>query len=595
MSADPADSSANRHRAPPAAATTIVLIEEQSTADVTEARTLLGQRLVAEGKLSARDLDRALSAQRETGGLLGRVLVRLGLVSELDVAGALAAQLRLPLVLGDGYPEVAPVVKDVAPAFFRTHRILPLDIRDEVLHVVMATPQDEFALRALRLASGLRVAPAIGVESEIDAALARAQEADGSNDDEVEEADASSATEFVEHLRDLASEAPVIRLVNVIISRVTDLRASDIHLEPFDDGLHVRYRIDGVIDTFEVIEPRLAAAVVSRVKLLAQLDIAERRLPQDGRIKMRVKGRELDLRVSSVPTVYGESVVLRVLDRASVRFSLAELGFSPDTLGRFEALLARPHGILLVTGPTGSGKTTTLYGALSKLDANALKILTVEDPVEYQLDGINQIHVHPQIGLTFANALRSILRQDPDIIMIGEMRDGETAQIAVQSALTGHLVLSTLHTNTAASAVVRMQDMGVESYLITSTVNGVLSQRLVRRLCEHCKRPAELPAEVVASSGLARFLQPGQVPQVASGCPQCRGSGYWGRAAIHELLVVDEPVREAILRGADASQLQEIARKGGLVSLYEDGLRKVAAGLTSLEEVLRVTQDQSEG
>ncbi len=592
MSADPADSSANRHRAPPAAATTNVLIEEQSTADATETRTLLGQRLVDEGKLSARDLERALSAQRETGGLLGRVLVRLGLVSELDVAGALSAQLQLPLVLADGFPTVTPVVKDVAPAFFRTHRILPLDIGDEVLHVVMATPQDEFALRALRLASGLRVAPAIGVESEIDTALARAHEDDGTHDDEVEETDAASATEFVEHLRDLASEAPVIRLVNVI---VTDLRASDIHLEPFDDGLHVRYRIDGVIDTFEVVEPRLAAAVVSRVKLLAQLDIAERRLPQDGRIKMRVKGRELDLRVSSVPTVYGESVVLRVLDRASVRFSLAELGFSPDTLGRFETLLARPHGILLVTGPTGSGKTTTLYGALSKLDANALKILTVEDPVEYQLDGINQIHVHPQIGLTFASALRSILRQDPDIIMIGEMRDGETAQIAVQSALTGHLVLSTLHTNTAASAVVRMQDMGVESYLITSTVNGVLSQRLVRSLCVHCKRPAELPAEIVRSSGLARFLQPGQAPQSAAGCPQCRGSGYWGRAAIHELLVVDEAVREAILRGADASQLQEIARKSGLVSLYEDGLRKVAAGTTSLEEVLRVTQDQSEG
>jgi len=572
-----------------------VLIAEKTTSTTVEARPLLGQRLVAEGKLAARDLDRALTAQRETGGLLGRVLVRLGLVSELDVATALAAQLQLPLVLAGAYPEVPPEVGNVAPAFFRTHRILPLAIRDNELRVAMATPQDEFALRALRLASGLAPVPAIGIESEIEAALARAHEAGAPDDEDAEESDSAAATDFVEHLRDLASEAPVIRLVNVLISRVTDLRASDIHLEPFDDGLHVRYRVDGEIDTFEVVEPRLAAAVVSRVKLLAQLDIAERRLPQDGRIKMRVKGRELDLRVSSVPTVYGESVVLRVLDRASVRFSLAELGFSPDTLGRFEALLARPHGILLVTGPTGSGKTTTLYGALSKLDANALKILTVEDPVEYQLEGINQIHVHPQIGLTFASALRSILRQDPDIIMIGEMRDGETAQIAVQSALTGHLVLSTLHTNTAASAVVRMKDMGVESYLITSTVNGVLSQRLVRRLCEHCRKPAELLPEVIATSGLGRFLQPGQVPQAAAGCTQCRGTGYWGRAAIHELLVVDEAVREAILRGADASQLQEIARRSGLVSLHEDGLRKVAAGQTSLEEVMRVTQDQNEG
>ena len=572
-----------------------VLIAEQSPTAVAEERFLLGQRLVAEGKLSSRDLERALSAQRETGDLLGRVLVRLGLVSELDVAGALATQMKVPLVLADAFPAVLPMVKQVAPGFFRSHRILPLDVRDEVLHVVMATPQDEFALRALRLASGLQVASAIGIESEIDAALARTLEGEGQHDAEMEEADSAAASDFVEHLRDLASEAPIIRLVNVLISRVTDLRASDIHLEPFDDGLHVRYRVDGVIDTAEVIEPRLAAAVVSRLKLLAQLNIAERRLPQDGRIKTRVKGRELDLRVSTVPTVHGESVVLRVLDRASVRFSLAELGFSPDNLARFEALLARPHGILLVTGPTGSGKTTTLYGALSKLDANALKILTVEDPVEYQLDGINQIHVHPQIGLTFANALRSILRQDPDIIMIGEMRDGETAQIAVQSALTGHLVLSTLHTNTAASAVVRMQDMGVERYLITSTVNGVLSQRLVRRLCEQCRQPAELPAEVVASSGLARFLLPDQAPCSARGCAHCRGTGYWGRAAIHELLVVDEAVREAILRGTDASQLQEIARGGGLVSLYEDGLRKVCAGITSLEEVLRVTQDQGDG
>jgi len=572
-----------------------LLIAEQSSTEVAEERLLLGQRLVAEGKLSARDLERALTAQRETGGLFGRVLVRLGLVSELDIAHALAAQLKLPLVLADAFPAVIPPLDEVAPAFFRTHRILPLDIRGDILHVVMSTPQDEFALRALRLASGLQVSPAIGVESEIDAALVRALEAQGQGADDADEAEAASASDFVEHLRDLASEAPVIRLVNVLVSRVTDLRASDIHLEPFDDGLHVRYRVDGEIDTYEVIEPRLAAAVVSRMKLLAQLDIAERRLPQDGRIKMRVKGRELDLRVSSVPTVHGESVVLRVLDRASMRFSLAELGFSPDTLQRFEALLARPHGILLVTGPTGSGKTTTLYGALSKLDANALKILTVEDPVEYQLNGINQIHVHPQIGLTFASALRSILRQDPDIIMIGEMRDGETAQIAVQSALTGHLVLSTLHTNTAASAVVRMTDMGVERYLITSTVNGVLSQRLVRRLCGHCRRPADLPAEVVDSTGLARFLQPGQVPMAAPGCAQCRGTGYWGRAAIHELLTVDEPIREAILRGADASQLNDSARRGGMVTLYEDGLRKVAAGVTSLEEVLRVTQDQTDG
>jgi len=380
-------------------------------------------------------------------------------------------------------------------------------------------------------------------------------------------ADLADAGDFVEHLKDLASEAPVIRLVNSIIGRVTDLRASDIHLEPFDDGLHVRYRVDGVIHTGEVVPPKHAAAVSSRVKLLAHLDIAERRLPQDGRIKTRVKGRELDLRVSTVPTVHGESVVMRVLDRASGRFSLESMGFAADTLERFNALLARPHGILLVTGPTGSGKTTTLYAALSKMDASVQKIITVEDPVEYQLEGINQIQVHPQIGLSFANALRSILRQDPDIIMIGEMRDGETAQIAVQSALTGHLVLSTLHTNTAAGAVVRMRDMGVESYLITSSVNGVLAQRLVRTLCKHCKTPTQPSDEVRQRTGLGRFLAAGQPMYQAVGCAQCRGTGYQGRTGIHELLLLDETLRRAVIDGKDASIRHGMAAKGGMWSL----------------------------
>ena len=344
----------------------------------------------------------------------------------------------------------------------------------------------------------------------------------------------------------------------------------------------------------EVVPPRLSAAVSSRVKLLAHLDIAELRLPQDGRIKTRVKGRELDLRVSTVPTVHGESVVMRVLDRASVRLNLDTMGFEQDTLARFNELLLRPHGILLVTGPTGSGKTTTLYAALSKIDAQTNKIITVEDPVEYQLEGINQIQVHPQINLTFANALRSILRQDPDIIMIGEMRDGETAQIAVQSALTGHLVLSTLHTNTAAGAVIRMQDMGVESYLITSSVNGVLAQRLVRTLCSHCKEAYEPGPELRASTGLGRFCPPGQHIYRAVGCEHCRQSGYRGRTGIHELFVLDEPMRRAIIDGRDANALNTLAAQGGMLSLFEDGLRKVAAGVTTLDELARVTQDQSD-
>jgi len=542
-----------------------------------------GEVLVRAGKLSARDLERALAAQREMGGALDSVLVSLGLVSEPDAARALAEYLGLPFLTADDFPDLPPEPEGLLPEFLKTHRVLPLGVEDGRLRVAMSAPQDAFVCKALGLASGLVVEPAVGLGSDIDKALARLfdEGAEGVNDgDEMGDGLDADAGDFVEHLRDLASEAPVIRLVNTIIGRVIELRASDIHLEPFDDGLHVRYRIDGVLHPGEVVPAAQGAAVSSRVKLLAHLDIAERRLPQDGRIKTRVKGRELDLRVSTVPTVHGESVVMRVLDRASVRLSLEDMGFEKDTLARFNQLIHRPHGILLVTGPTGSGKTTTLYAALAKLDSVSQKIITVEDPVEYQLEGINQI--------------RSILRQDPDIIMIGEMRDGETAQIAVQSSLTGHLVLSTLHTNTAASAVVRMQDMGVERYLITSTVNGVLAQRLVRRLCPHCKTPVQPDPALLQSSGLGRFLSGGAPVYEARGCDHCRGTGYQGRTAIHELLVVDEAMRSAILQGLDASALQSIAVKAGMYTLYDDGLRKVAAGVTSLDEVLRATQDQGE-
>lgn len=548
----------------------------------------LGDLLVRAGKLSARDLERALSARHEMGGTIERVLVQLGLVSELDVVQMRSVQLGIPFVSADEFPETPAEVQGLQPEFLSAHGCCPLRLDGNQLHVAMAAPENLFVLKALRLATGLEIRPYIALPSDIEKALAQPQPGADVAD---EEGGLDDSGDFVEHLRDLASEAPVIRLVNAIIGRVIELRASDIHLEPFDDGLHVRYRVDGVIHSSEIVPPRHGAAVSSRVKLLAHLDIAERRLPQDGRIKTRVKGRELDLRVSTVPTVHGESVVMRVLDRASVRFSLEQMGFEADTLVRFNALLGRPHGILLVTGPTGSGKTTTLYAALSKLDASSQKIITVEDPVEYQLEGINQIQVHAQIGLSFANALRSILRQDPDIIMIGEMRDGETAQIAVQSALTGHLVLSTLHTNTATGAIIRMLDMGVERYLITSSVNGVLSQRLVRTLCSHCKEP-EIPAgALLASSGLGRFLKPGMPTYRAIGCSHCRDTGYQGRTAIHELLVIDEPMRKAILEGSDESELHALAARTGMLTLYEDGLRKVAAGTTCLEELLRVTQD----
>ncbi|AVS96728.1 type II secretion system ATPase GspE [Paracidovorax avenae] len=575
--------------------TTILPDRTEPTVDaVAVQRPLLGELLVQSGKLSARDLERALSAQQEMGGLLGRVLVRLGLVSEIDVIQALSRQLDIPLIAANDFPSMMPEVEGLLPEFLHANSVYPLSVEDGRLHVAMAVPQDAFVVKALHLATGLAVVPRLALESDIEKALAEpVEQADEEGGDDGF-GDGSDGGDFVEHLKDLASEAPVIRLVNAIIGRVIDLRASDIHLEPFDDGLHVRYRVDGVIQLGELVPPRLSAAVSSRVKLLAHLDIAERRLPQDGRIKTRVKGRELDLRVSTVPTVHGESVVMRVLDRASVRLQLETMGFEKDTLERFNMLLAKPHGILLVTGPTGSGKTTTLYAALSKIDAESNKIITVEDPVEYQLEGINQIQVHPQINLTFANALRSILRQDPDIIMIGEMRDGETAQIAVQSALTGHLVLSTLHTNTAAGAVIRMKDMGVEGYLITSSVNGVLAQRLVRTLCSHCKEPYEPGDEVRRTTGLHRFSTSGQAIYRAVGCEHCRGSGYRGRTGIHELFVLDEPMRRAIIDGKDANTLNALAAQGGMLNLYEDGLRKVAAGVTTLDELSRVTQDQGD-
>ena len=557
----------------------------------------LGELLVEQGKLSERDVERTLLAQAEMGGLFGQVLVKLGLVSEQDVALALCGLLEVPLQLAADYPEDPIQLEAVAQDFLVNNGVVPVAVTDTAVKFVAAVPQDPFLARALTMALDRPVSIALGLESDINRALQRYLQRDDAQDEELSDQFAGqSDDEFIEHLRDLASEAPVIRLVNQIIHRAVDMGASDIHIEPFEDGLHLRYRVDGVLQDYaDPPAVSLAAALASRIKLLSHMNIAERRLPQDGRIMTRVKGHELDLRVSTIPTVHGESIVMRVLDRESIRLSLSSMGFSDDTLGRYRDLLARPHGVLLVTGPTGSGKTTTLYASLASLDCESLKIITVEDPVEYQLQGINQIQVQPQIELSFARSLRAILRQDPDIIMIGEMRDSETAQIGVQSALTGHLVLSTLHTNTAASAITRLEDMGVERYLITSSVNGVLAQRLVRKLCEACREPLHLDAAMLRSAGLQRFVSDdSQVIYRARGCGACGNTGYAGRTGIHELFVLDEAMHRVIMSGADATVLYAAARRQGMVTLYEDGLRKVVQGTTSMEEVLRVTQDQSE-
>ena len=557
----------------------------------------LGELLVSRGKMSARDVERALMAQDEMGGLFGQILIRLGMVSELDVAQVLSEQLDIRLLLAVDYPDVPVQVSGLSYEFLINNNVVPVELQQDVLRFAATVPQDHYLGRALAMASGKKVTIELGLETDILNALQKFNSEPGDTLSDSETPDEVAGDEdFIEHLKDLASEAPVIRVVNQIIHRALDLGASDIHIEPFEDGLHLRYRVDGVIQVVpDPPQASQAPAIASRIKLLAHLNIAERRLPQDGRIMIRVKGHELDLRVSTIPTVHGESIVMRVLDRQSIRLSLESMGFSADTLKRYTTLLAKPHGVLLVTGPTGSGKTTTLYASLATLDAQALKIVTVEDPVEYQLGGVNQIQVQPQIDLTFARALRSILRQDPDIIMIGEMRDTETAQIAVQSALTGHLVLSTLHTNTAAGAITRLEDMGVERYLITSSVNGVLAQRLVRTLCRHCREEIELTPQAIAEHGLQRFLPTGQSSIYRSkGCVECKHTGYSGRTSIHELFMMDGAMNKAILSGTDSVGLHNLARRNGMLTLYEDGLRKVVQGITSLEEVLRVTQDQME-
>lgn len=579
---------------------TTAILSKQDDMQVRANVLRIGEMLLRLGRLEQRDLDKALAAQASLGGPLGDVLQRLGLVSERDLVQALSLQLDIPVVGPEDFPAEAVTAEGLDPAYLIRHGVLPLASDGERwLQVAMASPEDGFLRKALALATGLEIRPAVAIASELQEGLERLYLASANEEATLDSAPPDGAlqdTDFVEHLKDLASEAPVISLVNRIIARVVDLRASDIHIEMFEDGLHVRYRVDGVMQAAETESGSLAAAVISRIKLLAHLNIAERRLPQDGRLRSRVKGHELDLRISTLPTIHGESVVIRVLDQASIALELERMGFAPDTLMRFSELIAQPHGIVLVTGPTGSGKTTTLYACLARFDAGATKIVTVEDPVEYQLAGINQLQVHPAIGLTFASALRAILRQDPDTIMIGEMRDTETARIAVQSALTGHLVLSTLHTNTAASAITRLQDMGIERYLITSTVTGVLAQRLVRRLCDHCKQAEPMTPQLLAASGLSHAAErlAGKRIHSPRGCEHCKQTGYRGRVAIHELLVLDGSIRDAVVAGADATQLHAIARESGMRSLHEDALHKMLNGETSLDEVLRVTRSDED-
>lgn len=549
----------------------------------------LGSYLIERAGLEPDDLERTLKLSRGTGQSLGVLLARTGLVSDEHLCQAYASVLGHPLLGDADIPEEGLQGPHFKAAFLRKARIVPLAMDEESLAVATSDPENSFALKALEMATGrtlhIRVASAERIENALDRLYGRgAGDSSRVNGDHRED-----ESTLVERLRHLAAEAPVVRLVNRLVQRAIEARASDIHIEPFERRLKVRYRIDGVLKDVEAPPAGSAAAVISRVKLMASMNIAERRLPQDGRIQVRVQGKVVDLRTSTVPTAHGESVVLRVLDQDRVALDVGALGLGVELERGLLDVLKRPHGIVLVTGPTGSGKTTTLYAALQALNRPDRKILTVEDPVEYQLEGINQIQVKPRIGLDFANALRAIVRQDPDIIMIGEMRDIETAGIAIQSALTGHLVFSTLHTNNAVSAVTRLLDMGVEDYLLTSTVNAVLAQRLARRLCPACKTEYRPQRALVRSLGLDRLAANGDPRLLRSvGCGKCERTGYRGRIPLAEFLVLTDPIRAAVMSRRGAGELQSLAVNHGMQTMRQDGLRKALAGLTTIEEVARI-------
>jgi general secretion pathway protein E len=555
--------------------------------------------LVGEGLADAAAISRARRAAEAASDRLDFVLVKLGLISESDLCIAYAAYCNLPLI-GPGDVPAKPVLADrLKLSFLKTNRVLPISLDDNSLLIATADPFVDEVAKAISYLLDVQVKLAVITPAEIERAFRTIYQDAGretrTDEEEVAALVSGDGSEFdIERLRDIANEAPVIRLVNQMIARAVERGASDIHIEPGRDAVAVRYRIDGFLQQERLIPATLRAALTTRIKIMAKLDIAERRLPHDGRIKTAVRGVEIDIRVSTLPTVFGESIVMRILDRTRVELDFTKLGLDEETQASLHRLMSLPNGIVLVTGPTGSGKTTTLYTALKHLNRPELKLFTVEDPIEYQLSGINQIQVQPQIGLDFPAALRSILRQDPDVIMIGEIRDLETARIAIQAALTGHLVFSTLHTNSAVSAITRLIDIGLERYLLVSTVSGVMAQRLVRKLCRVCSRPH---SEGGRMHGKLKMALPEGVEIDLSrsrervGCEVCGGTGYSGRTTISELLVIDDRIREAIgRRNQDQRAIEQLARAAGFRTLYEDGLVKVGAGETTLEEVLRVTR-----
>jgi len=563
---------------------------------------LLGEILRSKCGLSAEHLEEGLSLQREKGGRIGEVLVKLGHIGEEAVLEALGEQLGVPYRRHLAVEDVdKALIAKVPIAFAKRYELLPLREVSGVVEVATPHPSATAPLDDLRLLLSKPVTPVVASARAVLSGINQAYERPADSAEQVIEDLGPEtldrlATALEEEPRDLleaTDEAPIIKLVNSLLFEAVKKRASDIHIEPFERDLMIRYRIDGVL--YNVLTPpkRLQASIISRIKIMAGLNIAEKRLPQDGRIGIKIAGRDVDIRVSAIPTAHGERLVLRLLDKGNLLLKLSEIGLQPDRLSTLDHLIRLSHGIVLVTGPTGSGKTTTLYAALNTINAPEKNIITIEDPIEYQLRGVGQMQINPKINLTFAAGLRSILRQDPDVIMVGEIRDGETAEIAIHASLTGHLVFSTLHTNDAAGAITRLLDMGIEPFLAASSVVAIVAQRLVRMLCPACRQAYRPAPTELAKLGIVSDRAAAATCYKAGGCPACLTTGYRGRTGIYEILVMDDEVRALILAKADANAIKARAVERGMTTLREDGARKVLDGVTTTEEVLRVTAEDT--
>lgn len=557
---------------------------------------LLGQLLIANGIINHKDLEVALREQKKTNQLIGKTLTELGLATEQDVLKALSEQLGIPYVKINSGDIDKTMVKTI-PARFVTHgKFMPLKEDNGALVIAVSNPLDIQALDGIELMLKRQIRLVVSTESDITNAIEKyygigaetveAMLADKDRKIEI----LTSKTAADENIEDMAEDASIIKFINQIIFQAIQDRATDIHFEPFEDELKVRYRIDGMLHETAIPSAikHLQSAIISRIKVMSDLNIAERRLPQDGRIKIRTENAEFDLRVSILPGAYGELICIRILSRSGIFYGLGELGFSTEELNKFESVIKKPHGIVLVTGPTGSGKTTTLYAALSKLNVENRKIITIEDPIEYRLKGICQMQVHPGIGFTFANAFRSMLRHDPDIMMVGEIRDLETAEISVHTALTGHLVFSTLHTNDAAGAIARLLDIGIKPYLIASSVECIMAQRLVRLVCTNCREKYKPDEKSLREIG----MNPEECREIdfyrGKGCEKCKYTGYFGRTGIYEVLVIDDKIREMILAHEPSNIIKQKAQESGMNALSQDGWQKVAKGITTVDEILRV-------